>query len=134
LKKFTRSLGLTRLLFITAGAIPGTFCRYLISQDLPNNVHFLFLATLVINISGSLLLGFLFILFTNSAASPNLSLLASVGFLGSFTTFSSFVLQVDQALKGSHYTNAFLYLLISVIGSLLATFLGVTLARSIIKR
>lgn len=118
------------LLAIIPGAIPGVFLRYWLSELLPNNEHSFYLATLLINVSGSFLLGFLFSIFiVNPGKLNNVRLALTVGFLGSYTTFSTFGLQVGKSLEYSHFLVAINYTLISVFGSILSTFLGLSFGR-----
>ena len=83
-------------------------------------------ATLVVNVLGSFAMGILFItLATRTSLSP----LLMTGVLGGFTTFSAFSLDVLKLWDGGQTLHAVLYVLASVILSLIAVALGAALAR-----
>lgn len=86
--------------------------------------------TLVINVSGSLLMGFLFYLFGERLTiHPSLRAAILVGGLGAYTTFSTFSIEtLNLALNGAGRL-ALLNTLASVIMCLLAVWLGMWLAR-----
>jgi fluoride exporter len=78
-----------RLLLLAIGAVLGAFSRYYLGTRL-NTAHFPY-GTLLINVSGCLVIGFFGVLATERLAiSPNLRVAIQIGFLGSYTTFSSF--------------------------------------------
>jgi CrcB protein len=88
--------------------------------------------TLVVNSVGSFLMGLLFVLFLERLASgPEMRSAVLVGFLGAFTTFSTFSMEtltlIEQGLPG----RAFLNIGASVLLCLLACWLGVVLGRSV---
>jgi CrcB protein len=89
--------------------------------------------TLLINITGSLLLGFVV---RYAVATPGMSLelrlLLTTGFCGGYTTFSSYSFETAVLLETGYYARAALYSLGSVVLSLLATFCGFMLARGVI--
>ncbi len=86
--------------------------------------------TLLVNISGSLLLGFFSILFLQKLAVPEpLRFAVLVGFLGAFTTFSTFSYETLFLLEQGQTIKAVSYVLISVIACVLAAWGGVMLAR-----
>ena len=69
------------------------------------------LATLIINVSGSLLLGALLTLVGRGLWPPELRLALGVGFLGAYTTFSTFSVDLDSLLLRGEWGRALLYLL-----------------------
>lgn len=89
-----------------------------------------YLATLAINLVGCLLIGLLSGLFLLRTDLPlELRTGLTVGLLGGLTTFSSFSLEVLNLLEHGRTAEAMAYLLCSVLGGLLAAWLGLTLAR-----
>jgi fluoride exporter len=79
-------------LMILLGGGAGSVARYLIATAVMTRISSRFpLGTVFVNISGSFLIGLLMTLLTERfAPHPNLRLLLVVGFLGGYTTFSSF--------------------------------------------
>ncbi len=92
---FGEVLILSRYFFIAIGAALGANARYLVGvwaaerfgADFPYG-------TLLVNVTGSFVLGFLVAITTSRIQiSPEMRLLLAVGFLGSYTTFSSFAVE-----------------------------------------
>jgi CrcB protein len=88
--------------------------------------------TLLINVLGSFLLGFLMRWLLGTAASPELRAALTVGFCGGFTTFSTFSYEAAMLLQNGSYLRAMFYMVGSVVLSLAATFAGFAAARAII--
>lgn len=126
---------LTHILLVGAGGCIGSMARYItvISLDKKLNSFFPF-GTITVNLIGSFLLGVLFTMLLKKAGlnSPEWRLFLGTGFCGGFTTFSAFAAEnislFEQKLPGT----ALLYISVSVIGGLLAVWLGMTVARSLI--
>jgi len=88
--------------------------------------------TMTANILGSFLIGFLIVLIIDKLHLGEIWRLALiVGFLGGFTTFSSFSLDVVQLLQDGFWGKSLSYLVISLFCSLFATALGLCLANKI---
>lgn len=84
------------------------------------------LATLIVNIVGSFIMGVLFVLLVNrTQAMPFLM----TGVLGGFTTFSAFSLDALKLWQGGETGQALAYVLASVVLSLIAVLAGAALAR-----
>jgi CrcB protein len=88
-------------------------------------------ATLGINITGSLLLGVI----AGSAllaesASPQVRAFLTIGVFGGFTTFSSFSLETVALMQTGALTRAAIYALVSVVASVAAAALGLSLGRA----
>jgi len=88
--------------------------------------------TLMVNVLGSLLMGFLFIWLTErSSLPPEWRSLILVGFLGAFTTFSTFSIETFNLLQAGEVSKALINILLSVVLCLLATWIGVISGRQI---
>jgi CrcB protein len=86
--------------------------------------------TLTVNLVGGLLMGLLVgVLARLSVPGENWRLLLAVGGLGGYTTFSSFSLDVVNMLQRGDLATALGYILISVVGSIIALFAGLALVR-----
>ena len=116
---------------VALGGMLGTLLRFATANWASTNwpQHF-YGATLAVNILGCLLIGYLYGLFLLRPELP-LELRAGliVGFLGGLTTFSSFSLDTVRLLESGQIPLALGYAAISVLGSLLATWAGLSLAR-----
>jgi CrcB protein len=89
-------------------------------------------ATLLVNVVGSLLIGVLFGLGSNpnhSWLTPELRAGLIVGFLGGFTTFSSFSLETIRLIQGPSPGLGWLYAGVTLLSGFGATWLGLWLAR-----
>ncbi|HEV7164928.1 MAG TPA: fluoride efflux transporter CrcB [Gammaproteobacteria bacterium] len=120
---------------VALGGVVGCCARYGVSQA----VHNFYgrgtfpLATLIINVSGCLLMGFLFQLTLDKAnVSYSLRLAILTGVLGGFTTFSAFAMETLLLAEEGEMGSAALYILMSVSMGLLAAYIGVWCARSIV--
>lgn len=106
---------------VAIGGAIGSVLRYLMVVGIGAPV-----ATLVVNVLGSFVMGVLFItLATRTSLSP----LLMTGILGGFTTFSAFSLDAMQLWEAGQTLQAMLYVLASVILSLVAVALGAALTR-----
>ena len=116
---------------VAVGGAVGAVARYLINISPLATIFQNFpLPTFVINISGSFLIGFLLILLTDRfEVSEAVRMAVIVGFLGAFTTFSTFEMEIYGLTSEREHMMALLYLLLSVVGGFVAVVAGVRLAR-----
>lgn len=88
--------------------------------------------TLAVNVAGSLAMGVSFVLLVERLGSaPEWRALVMIGFLGAFTTFSTFSLETVQLLEGGAVGRAMINVLSSVAFCLIATWLGIVLGRQL---
>jgi fluoride exporter len=122
------------LLYVAVGSAIGGVARYLVGGLLQRWFDTTFPAgTLLINISGSFLLGTITrCAIDTPTLTPELRALLTIGLCGGFTTFSSFSYETVALLEDGEWTRAGLYVAASVLLSLLATLLGFALAREMI--
>ena len=90
------------------------------------------LGTFVINVSGSFFIGLLMSLFTERfMVNPHWRLMLVVGFLGAYTTFSTFEYETGALVKDGEWMIAMLNVVASVIAGFVALKLGEAIAKSI---
>jgi fluoride exporter len=88
--------------------------------------------TLVVNISGSLALGFLFTLLTERfLPHPTIRTAATVGFLGAYTTFSTFTFETMRLIEDGAVAQAGANIALSVVAGLVAVYAGIVLGRAV---
>lgn len=118
---------------IAVGGALGALSRYELGVFISNRWNQGFpLPTFIINITGAFLLGFLNTLFIDRlAVSPAVRLGIGVGFIGAYTTFSTFSYEVITLLEGGSFLIAGLYALFSTSVGFTAVALGIGLARVI---
>ena len=102
--------------YVAIGGAIGAVFRYLVSI-----ISLKYLATtfpwgtLIVNLLGSFVIGFLWGLFELSTISQNTRLFLFMGILGSFTTFSSFSLESFNLLRSGEYWFFFLNIILNVV-------------------
>jgi CrcB protein len=122
------------MLAIALGGAVGSVCRYLLGLAIQTRIGGDFpVGTLIINITGSLLLGFLLrYALLGTEMTPVTRALVTTGFCGGYTTFSTFSYETAALIEGGDYGRAGLYVGLSIVVSLLGTFAGMQLARTLI--
>ena len=116
------------LVFIGGGL--GSLARYWLSLKLNNFENAIPFGTLLANILGSLLIGFIFGYTAKSGYfNENHSLLLATGFCGGFTTFSTFAYENHIYLKGGDYFGFLPYMALTFVLAIAAVFLGMYLAK-----
>jgi len=116
---------------IALGGALGSVLRYLVQTHSVNWFGSSFpYGTLLVNVAGSLMIGFLsYTLVERLNAPEELRLAILVGFLGGFTTFSTFSLETLTLIQQGSILGAFINVFLSVGLCLLACILGLSLAR-----
>lgn len=120
-----------QILAIAGGGALGALGRFYVS----NGVYRLLgrdfpWGTLTVNMIGSFLMGLLFVLFIQRLSTgPELRSAVLIGFLGAFTTFSTFSLETLNLIEQTAYARALLNMGLSVLVCLVACWLGVALGR-----
>lgn len=105
--------------------------RYLTSVLTAKYTSNLFpVATVTVNILGCFLIGLLIgSLGSNIQGNQNMRLLFITGFCGGYTTFSAFAAENIALLQNQHYWTAALYIAASVIGGLIAVYVGMSIVK-----
>jgi len=122
-----------QIVAIAAGGAVGAVMRFIVSTG----VYQLFgrgfpYGTLSVNVLGSLLMGFLYIvLLERSTLGAEWRSVILIGFLGAFTTFSTFSLETLNLIEGGELTKALWNILLSVVLCLIAAWAGMIGGRQI---
>ena len=118
---------------ISLGAVAGALSRYYITLWFANRFGTAFpYGTFFINITGCLAMGFFVTLALERVATiaPEVRLMLATGFLGSYTTFSTYGLETNVLWRDRSYSIAAFYWAGSAILGVIAVQLGIILARS----
>lgn len=108
-------------IIVGAGGIFGSIIRYSLGKYLSEHSKTLFpIGTFIINITGALLLGIL----TAHQASKNINLLFGEGFLGAYTTFSTFMYEGFGLFCDKELLNAIVYVLCTVLLGIIGFSIG----------
>jgi CrcB protein len=124
---------MTAILFIGAGGCAGAIARYVVDARLSAwTGGALPWGTFAVNVSGSFLVGLLFALVVERAALPaELRGPLLIGFIGSFTTFSTLVLESWRMVEDGAWVYATANLAGSIAVGVVAVVLGVAIGRAI---
>jgi CrcB protein len=124
---------MTVILYVTLFGAMGCLARYLLSGWVYDLIgHSLPYGTLVVNVIGAFLIGLVMEFSLRSAAvSPELRIGLTIGFLGGFTTFSTFSYETIRLLESAQLPQALANVLLSVTACLVFTFLGIVAARNL---
>jgi len=119
--------------WVALGGAVGAVARYLVATFVQETFAVAFpLGTLTVNVLGSFVIGIAFYYSVSFwVHSPHLKALVIVGFLGAFTTFSSFSLDTVNLLMEGLYKKALVYILVTNLLCFLATISGLWLARTV---
>lgn len=88
--------------------------------------------TFLVNCIGCFLIGFCWIIAEKAVVPQNLKLMVLTGFLGAFTTFSTYSLETFRLLQDNEYKMAFANVAFSTIVGLVCVYFGVVVARTMI--
>ncbi|OUR68207.1 camphor resistance protein CrcB [Marinomonas sp. 42_23_T18] len=120
-------------LMVALGGALGAMGRFSIAKHFTSqNQGFIPWATFSINVIGCFVIGIMFVLMTEKLSILEVYRpLLIVGFLGAFTTFSTFSLEIVTLLNQQAWLSALSYLLLSCFCGVLGTWLGILVARLI---
>jgi fluoride exporter len=121
-------------LWVALGGAAGASTRFAVAQWAGARWGWMFpWGTFAVNVSGSLLIGLVMAILIARDADPAFRLLLVTGFLGGYTTFSSFSFEAIALLEARRWDAAALYVVGSVALGLLATALGLGLGRLLVR-
>lgn len=121
-------------LWVALGGAAGAAARYGVAQWAGARWGWSFpWGTLAVNISGSLAIGLLMALLIGRGADPAFRLLLVTGFLGGYTTFSAFSLEMLSLIETRRIGDAALYVGGSVLLGLVGCFVGLGVGRLLIR-
>jgi len=116
---------LSHLLLVGAGGCLGSMARFATASILDKRLNLLFpMGTLFVNVVGSCLLGIIVGFLSQKGTADGWRIFLGVGFCGGFTTFSAFALEAVRFAEQGLAGQAFLYVALSLAGSLLALWGG----------
>ena len=123
---------MTEVLWIGVGGFAGALARYWLSNLIAAYAGVVFpFGTFVVNLSGSFVLGLLLGLFEQQAVSPVTRLALGTGFIGAYTTFSTFTYETIRLVEEGSILLATLNVVGSVVLGLGAVFAGVVAGRAL---
>lgn len=123
----------TILLVVASAGVVGALARYTMARLIRTPQGHFPWSTFWINITGSLVIGFVLVLLTERFPRARLARpLIATGFLGAYTTFSTYVVDTDLLLRGHDIATGVVYAISSLLAGGAATFAGVVLARHVV--
>ena len=126
MKRWGDLASVEKYLLVLAGGAAGSLARYLAGTAIMNRFSGRFpLGTVIVNVTGCFLIGAIMTALTERApGNPNLRLLLVVGFLGGYTTFSSFEWETFSVTRGGSPWLGLMNIVVSVVMGYLAVWLG----------
>jgi CrcB protein len=124
------ALSMPMLLAVAAGGATGSVARYVLGTLLLRVSSGFPVSTLLINVSGSFLIGLLARLFDAPDHQQVLRVALTVGICGGFTTFSTFSAETVTLLQQGKAGRAALYVTVSLVLGVSATFAGLAVGRT----
>lgn len=117
---------------VSAGGVLGALARYAVSVGLPHADGAFPWSTVVINVTGCLLIGVLMV-FVQESRSPHRLVrpFLGVGILGGYTTYSTFAVDAERLLAAHRPGLALAYVALTMVACALAVWLATTLTRRV---
>ena len=122
------------ILYVAIGGSIGAVARFLMSGLINRISNDIFpWGTIAVNLLGSLLIGFFIELFSRTVVPDNLRSILIIGFLGAFTTFSTYAMESIYLLRGNEIKLFIQNILIHNVLGLVFVIFGIYLSRIVIK-
>ena len=124
---------MTKYMMVGIGGFAGAIARFWLGGYIGDRWGTRFpYGTFVINCTGSFLIGFIMTLLAERTHwSANWRYLVPIGFIGAYTTFSTFEYEIFRSLQDSEWLMAGLNIVLSVIVGFVSVWLGVIAGRSV---
>ena len=118
---------------IAGGGALGALMRFWVSNGVYSMLGRGFpYGTLTVNFLGSLIMGLLYVLFLERmSVGPEMRGALLIGFLGAFTTFSTFSIETMNLIEQADYVKAGVNMLVSVVACVVAAWLGMLIGRQL---
>lgn len=113
--------------YVAAGGFFGAICRFILTRSLQKKRVFP-IGTLAVNLAGAFLLGLL----VGAHVKGHGYSLLGIGFMGAFTTFSTFNLEAVQLRKNKRFGYYYAYLAISYIVGIGLAYIGMVMGKNMI--
>jgi fluoride exporter len=125
---------LLKYVMVGVGGALGSILRFWLGSYIGERIGTRFpYGTLVVNISGSFLIGLVFAILTQRMQwSPNWRYLIPIGFIGGYTTFSSFEFEAFRTIQDGQLGLGLLYVGLSVVVGFIAVWGGMVAGRAIV--
>jgi CrcB protein len=116
------------VVFVALGAVPGAWLRFRIVNHLQPLLPRRHWGTFAVNVVACFIIGLITPLVAVCGAGLRIHLLLATGFLGSLSTFSSFILEVLQPFLAGEFRQSLMLLCGSILAGLMAVFAGVAIS------
>jgi CrcB protein len=124
---------MVKIIFLLTGGALGSLSRYLVSGISHKWISGTFpWGTLIVNSTGALLIGFFWGLFELRDISPKARMFIFIGFLGGYTTFSTFALETMNLVRDGDMRLAVINLVLNNVLSLLFVFAGYFISKGLL--
>ena len=118
---------------VGVGGFLGAIARYALGTYIGGRYGLRFpLGTFVINVSGSFLIGLILTLLARTTASAYWRYLIPIGFIGAYTTFSTFEYETLRAIQEGQLMTGFLNVALSLVVGFIAVWVGAELGRVLV--
>lgn len=115
------------VILIAAGGFLGAVCRFALGNFVQSKHRTAFpFGTFIINLTGAFLLG---LLFAKNSQHPLVFYFCGTGFMGAYTTFSTFQLESNELMRKNKIFLALIYLCCSAIFGIIFAYLGYRVGR-----
>jgi CrcB protein len=122
------------LILIALGGMIGALARYGLSRFVQLSVNQIFpWGTMFVNLSGSLAIGLFYELFDRAVIPSDLRSLITIGFLGAYTTFSTYSLETINLLREGEIRLCLINVVLSNVLGLVLVVLGIYAAKLMLK-